>query len=93
MYMAMLFKWKIWKEYNGYALGIELGKFIKERNESSHRKGVDFQRSDVVRGFYPFSPGYCSISMLIRYVESSILVGCACNILIGHALVFMPSLF
>jgi hypothetical protein len=32
------------------------------------------------------------ISMLIRYLERSILVGCACHALIGQALVLIPIL-
>jgi hypothetical protein len=42
-------------------------------------------RSDVIWGFYPFSPGCCSISMPVSSAESSILIGCA--------LVLIPSLF
>jgi hypothetical protein len=49
-------------------------------------------RNDVIWGFYPFSPGCCSVTMLIRYAESSSLVGCTCNFLIGQSLcpAFLP---
>jgi hypothetical protein len=66
-------------------VSIEAGKFILGENESSHGTGrVPEWVAREVRDFYPFSPGLCSFSMLIKYAESSILV--------GHTLVLTPSL-
>jgi hypothetical protein len=42
-------------------------------------------RNDLMWGFYPFPPGCCSISMIIKCAESSIIVDCACNILIDQS--------
>jgi hypothetical protein len=67
-----------------------VGRF-KGKNESPCRKG------GVPRGL-PWSEvlsifsGHSSISMLIRCAESSILVGCACDVLIGRALALIPSI-
>jgi hypothetical protein len=62
---------------------IEKGKVGKKSPQSwgVPKRGV--LRDEVIWGFYAFSPGHCSIAMLIRCAESSILVGCSCNILIG----------
>jgi hypothetical protein len=51
------------------------------------------RRCPVVQGFYPFSPRHCSVPMLIRCAESSILIGCACKVLIGRVLIFPVSSF
>jgi hypothetical protein len=68
-----------------------VGRF-KGKNESPCRKGGvprSLPWSEVLSIF----SGHSSISMLIRCAESSILVGCAYNALIGHVLILTLSLF
>jgi hypothetical protein len=87
-------RWTLWTMKGEH----RVGKCTKRKNRSSQEwRGpkTGCQRSGVVWGwgFYPFSPGHCSVSVLISCAESSILIGCACSILIGHALVLILSLF
>jgi hypothetical protein len=77
-------------------VSIEVENFIKGKNESSPRKGgVPSGLPEKWLGlrFLSILSRAYSMSMLIRCIKSSILVGHACNVLIGCALILTLSLF
>jgi hypothetical protein len=68
------------EEHSSWTMeGEHIGKFIEKRQSSQGRQGG-------VQGFYISTPEHCSISMLIRCTERSILIGCVHSVLTGYSL-------